>query len=109
MPYQPRGRRGGRRAVLSISVLFAALAMLAAGTVSARADGIFIADCNFSHRATDDPIVLHGATGMSHSHDFFGNGATNAFSTFRSLRGHAGNCVPADDRSAYWTPTLYRN
>ena len=109
MPYQPCSRRGGRRAVLSISALLAALAMLAGGTASARADGIFVADCNFSHRASDDPIVMHGEPGMFHSHDFFGNAATNAFSTFRSLRRHAGNCLPAADRSAYWAPTLYRN
>src|SRR4051794_7811289 len=56
MPSQSCGRRGDRRAVLPISALFVVLAMLAGGTASARADGIFVADCNFSHRAADDPI-----------------------------------------------------
>jgi hypothetical protein len=109
MPYEPLCARRARRAALPLSLLIAALALLAGGTPSARADGIFIADCNFSHRAADDPIVRHGKPGTSHSHDFFGNAATNASTTFRSLRRHAGNCVPAGDHSAYWAPTLYRH
>jgi hypothetical protein len=100
-------RRDGRRSALLALLL--TLASLVGAPAAARADGIFVADCNFSHRSADDPIVLHGMPGESHSHDFFGNGSTDASSTSGSLRGSAGNCVPADDRSAYWTPTLYRN
>jgi hypothetical protein len=84
------------------------LALVAGTPAAARADGIFVADCAFSHRAPDDPIVFHGMPGWSHSHDFFGNGSTAASSTLRSLRRSGGNCLPADDRSAYWTPTLSR-
>jgi Domain of unknown function (DUF1996) len=82
--------------------------LVAGAPAAARADGIFVADCAFSHRAADDPIVFHGMPGWSHSHEFFGNRSTDASSTLRSLRRSAGNCLPADDRSAYWTPTLYR-
>jgi hypothetical protein len=68
----------------------------------------FVADCQLSHRLPDDPIVLPALPGASHSHDFFGNHATNAFSTHQSLLGAAGNCNPAPDVSSYWVPTLYR-
>jgi Domain of unknown function (DUF1996) len=101
-------RRGGRRTAMRAALLLPALALVAGAPAGARADGIFVADCAFSHRAADDPIVLHDMPGWSHSHDFFGNGSTDASSTLRYLRRSAGNCVPAQDRSAYWTPTLYR-
>jgi hypothetical protein len=86
-----------------------ALALLAGAPAAARADGIFVADCALSHRAADDPIVFHRMPGSAHMHDFFGNHLTDAGSTLASLRRGAGNCLPADDRSAYWTPTLYRH
>jgi hypothetical protein len=90
-------------------VLLLALALAVVAPATARADGIFVAECAFSHRAADDPIVFHGVPGGSHSHDFFGNRSTHAASTVRSLRRSSGNCVPADDRSGYWAPTLYRH
>jgi hypothetical protein len=95
-------------ACCAVLLLFA-LALLATAPAVARADGIFVADCSFSHRAPDDPIVFHGMPGMSHSHDFYGNESTNASSTSQSLARNADNCLPADDHSAYWTPTLYRH
>jgi Domain of unknown function (DUF1996) len=85
------------------------LVLVAVAPAGAGADGIFVADCSLSHRAANDPIVFHGMPGSSHMHDFFGNRSTDASSTLRSLRRRAGNCVPADDRSGYWTPTLYRH
>ena len=106
MPLVLFRRRGGRRTALP---LLLALVWVAGAPAPARADGIFVADCAFSHRAADDPIVFHGVPGESHSHDFFGNRSTDAASTYRSLRRSSGNCVPGDDGSAYWTPTLYRH
>jgi hypothetical protein len=69
----------------------------------------FPADCQLSHRLPDDPIVLPGLPGASHSHDFFGNHATDANSDYTELAGSTGNCDPAVDISSYWVPTLYRN
>jgi len=108
MPLLVLRRRGGRRTATSTLLLFA-LALAAGSPAAARADGIFVADCAFSHRAADDPIVFHGMPGWSHSHDFFGNRSTHAGSTLRTLRRSRGNCVPGDDGSAYWVPTLYRH
>lgn len=68
----------------------------------------FPADCQLSHRLPDDPIVLPGLPGASHSHDFFGNHATDAHSDYDELNGATGNCDPASDISSYWVPTLYR-
>jgi uncharacterized protein DUF1996 len=100
---------GGRRTATLTALLLLWLALVAGAPSPARADGIFVADCAFSHRAPNDPIVLHGMPGMSHSHDFYGNAVTGASTTLRSLRRGSGNCVPSGDRSAYWTPTLYRH
>ena len=49
----------------------------------------FVVKCGFSHTAPNDPIVHPGMTGMSHSHDFFGNRGTDADSTAASLLGGA--------------------
>jgi hypothetical protein len=109
MPPPLSRRRAGCGTAMSAAVLLVALAFLAGLPATARADGIFVADCAFSHRASHDPIVFHDMPGASHSHEFFGNRSTRASSTLRSLRRSAGNCLPAADRSAYWTPTLYRH
>jgi hypothetical protein len=68
----------------------------------------FVADCGLSHRLPDDPIVFPGLPGASHSHDFFGNHATDAHSDYTELNGSTGNCDPASDISSYWVPTLFR-
>jgi Domain of unknown function (DUF1996) len=109
MPLPLLRQRGRARTAIVRGLVVFPLALVAAAPTAAQADGIFVAECAFSHRAADDPIVFHGMSGWSHSHDFFGNGSTDASSTFRSLRRSAGNCLPAGDRSAYWTPTLYRH
>jgi len=69
-------------------------------------DALFTVDCTFSHRAADDPIVLPGEPGASHSHEFFGSAATDAASTGASLRGTATTCEDTEDTAAYWVPTL---
>jgi len=68
----------------------------------------FFHDCLFTHKAPDDPIVFPGKPGASHLHTFVGNRTTNAFSTYASLRSGATTCTRTADRSAYWTPALYR-
>ena len=66
----------------------------------------FVAKCRFSHRGPDDPIVHYGMPGMSHSHDFFGNTATDARSTAADLRAAGTTCQKQADRASYWAPTL---
>ena len=69
---------------------------------------LFASPCGFSHRASDDPIVLPGRPGDSHSHDFFGNVSTDAASTHSTLTSAgATTCRRPLDRAGYWVPTLY--
>jgi hypothetical protein len=67
----------------------------------------FLADCPFSHRLPDDPIVFPGMPGASHMHSFFGSTVTNAYSTVDDLFNANSNCNPSIDKSSYWIPTLY--
>ena len=64
--------------------------------------------CSFSHAAYDDPIVFPGEPGASHLHFFFGNTATNAFSTAESLlaRGSSTCQGTTINKSAYWIPAV---
>jgi hypothetical protein len=71
--------------------------------------GEFVAQCPFSHRALDDPVVHPGHAGVSHSHDFFGNEGTDAESTIESLRDGDTTCHIGADTAAYWAPTLFRD
>ena len=68
----------------------------------------FISVCGFSHRGTDDPIVLPRQPGFSHDHTFIGNTSTDAFSTPAQLRAAGTTCKRTADKAAYWTPTLLR-
>jgi hypothetical protein len=67
----------------------------------------FVARCDLSHRAPDDPIVYPGRPGAAHMHDFYGNRRTSARSTTKSLQRGKTTCNPKVDRAAYWFPTLY--
>ncbi len=68
----------------------------------------FRADCTYSHRKADDPIVFPGLPGASHMHSFVGNKAVDAGTTAGDLmKFTASTCKPAVDHSAYWVPTLY--
>jgi hypothetical protein len=70
----------------------------------------FRADCRYSHRAADDPIVFPGLPGASHMHSFVGNKAVDAGTVAGDLQKFtATTCKPAQDHSAYWVPTLYEN
>lgn len=65
---------------------------------------------DFSHYGPDDPIRNFGAPGSSHLHCFFGNGATNANSTYGSLRRRAltSTAMGTDiNGTAYWYPCIY--
>lgn len=55
----------------------------------------------------DDPIVYPGQPGRSHLHQFFGNDAADAYSTYSSLRKSGkSTCMSPVNRSAYWIPAL---
>lgn len=96
-------------AALSVLAALAALSVNQKPAAAVIRVAEFPADCQLSHRLPDDPIVLPGLPGASHSHDFFGNHATDAQSDYTELAGSTGNCDPAIDISSYWVPTLYRN
>jgi hypothetical protein len=105
-------KRLTRRTGVLIGMVAAVLGgLLTAGmTTTAGAEPVrvaeFAAECQFSHRLPDDPIVLPNLPGASHSHDFFGNRSTDARSNYQSLLGATGNCDPLIDLSSYWVPTL---
>lgn len=68
----------------------------------------FRADCTYSHRLADDPIVFPGMPGASHMHSFVGNKAVDSDTTAADLTEFtATSCKPVQDHSAYWVPTLY--
>nr|BFE68977.1 hypothetical protein GCM10020092_022780 [Actinoplanes digitatis] len=69
----------------------------------------FLADCPYSHRLPDDPIVFPSMPGASHMHSFFGSTVTNAYSTVNDLLNANSNCNPSIDKSSYWIPTFYNN
>jgi hypothetical protein len=105
--HRPRSTRLGRGRVSDALIVaaFATVAMVPL-TASASSSGEFIVKCSFDHAAGDDPIVVPGRPGASHSHDFYGSKGVNAFSTASSLQGATSTCGLASDTAAYWQPTL---
>ena len=61
---------------------FLAASLVILGSLPAIANpprGFFVTHCGFSHSLRDDPIMLPGAPGASHRHEFFGSdGRTRA-------------------------------
>ena len=100
---------GHTRRILIAALIVAAVPLAAPTSAGASKSAGWIVGCGFSHRSSDDPIVMPGMTGMSHSHDFFGNETTDGGSTVSSLLGKPTTCSLAADTSAYWAPTLYKN
>jgi hypothetical protein len=82
-------------------------AFVLGAALTSQPEGIFVSSCPYSHRLPDDPIVRPNQPGASHSHDFFGNRTTNAFSTYASLRAGSTTCRRTADAAGYWVPTLY--
>lgn len=67
----------------------------------------FVAECPFSHRLADDPIVFPGQPGASHDHSFFGSTVTDAYTGLGDLQAGDTTCDPVVDLSSYWVPTLF--
>lgn len=82
--------------------------LLAVPTVAAAGDG-WLTKCPYSHSNHDDPIKYPGQQGASHLHDFFGARTTNYQSTYSTMMASPTTCGTAADKSAYWTPALYKN
>lgn len=69
--------------------------------------GAFRFICSPGQVLADDPIVYPGQPGRSHLHQFFGNTAANANSTYASLRTTGDStCNNMLNRSAYWMPAM---
>jgi hypothetical protein len=75
--------------------------------------GAFRFFCAPGQLLKDDPIFLPGQPGKSHLHQFIGNTAADANSTYQSLRTKGGSTcdnrsIPdkAFNRSAYWMPAM---
>jgi hypothetical protein len=109
-----RANRFGIGAALTASiVLIIGLNTFAASAATQPASpgngARFVTSCSFSHQLPDDPIVKPNLAGASHSHDFFGNTKTNAFTTLASLNSATTTCVNRLDKSGYWVPSLTLN
>ncbi|MGS2618856.1 DUF1996 domain-containing protein [Micromonospora sp. LZ34] len=112
------GTRRRLRLATAIGALLALLGTYAVLT-AARADAApapnvirvaeFPADCPYSHRLPDDPIIFPGLPGASHMHSFFGSTVTNAHTDLADLLNSTSTCNPRVDLSSYWVPTLYRD
>ena len=66
----------------------------------------FIVECDLSHVAFDDPIVLPGLPGESHLHQFFGNRDVTAEPDYDALVGAETSCAQRQDTASYWAPAL---
>ena len=74
--------------------------------------GAFRFICGPGQLLYDDPIVFPGQPGKSHLHQFYGNTAANASSTYQSLRASGDSTCNftglgvAANRSGYWQPAM---
>jgi len=69
----------------------------------------WITICRWSHTVMDDPIVVPGRPGGSHSHEMNANTTTNANSTYESMLDGATTCGTVEDKAGYWIPTVYED
>lgn len=69
--------------------------------------GQFVAHCDHTHSAPDDPIVYPNQPGRSHQHDFYGAFDVDASSTPEELVERRTSCDKTADKAAYWHPALY--
>lgn len=66
----------------------------------------FIVECELSHFAFDDPIVLPDMPGESHLHQFFGNVDITSDPTYESVADAETSCAQPRDTASYWAPAL---
>lgn len=70
--------------------------------------GDFRTQCEFSHFAYDDPVILPNQPGAAHLHMFFGNTDVNAYSTYDSLTNTGSSTCNGQElnRTGYWVPAM---
>ncbi|KAL8771573.1 MAG: hypothetical protein Q9209_003016 [Squamulea sp. 1 TL-2023] len=86
--------------VLSTSVLVG-------GLFTGLSHGYWRLSCGLSQTARIDPIINPGSV-SGHVHKFAGASNVNAQSTYQTLlQAPCSSCEIQDDKSAYWTPSLY--
>ncbi|MEK8104882.1 DUF1996 domain-containing protein [Micromonospora sp. M12] len=68
----------------------------------------FPADCTYSHRLPDDPIVFPGCRGLAHAQLLRQHGDERQHHAPRPGQLPT-TCNPRVDVSSYWVPTLYRD
>jgi hypothetical protein len=96
--------------VMATAPFSTAAQAMAPNAEPSKQDASFQAVCTFSHRNNDDPIVFLDEPNKSHTHDFYGNPTTNAFSSVASLRKSTQTtCNIPFDKSAYWVANLRRD
>ena len=66
----------------------------------------FVVECELSHLAYDDPIVLPWQPGQSHLHQFFGNNDVTDDPTYGDLLSAETSCKQRRDTASYWAPAL---
>ena len=67
----------------------------------------FVVECELSHAAFDDPIVLPDQPGKSHLHVFFGNRNVTASPNYDdTLEDADTSCEQRLDTASYWAPAL---
>ncbi len=72
----------------------------------------FLVHCEPVMTAQIDPIVNPGQARSGHLHEFFGNPNVTPNSTTQSLANTPTSqidCTDKNDKSAYWSPTVYQN
>jgi hypothetical protein len=111
-----------------VVALLAALAVAPAASAASPGDDVwFLVRCDFSHRASVDPIVFPYPPGNpvgedpnydhdSHSHDFLGNKTTDYNSTYDGseagsvkMINQPTTCSRTKDTAGYWFPTVSWN
>lgn len=68
--------------------------------------GVFSINCDFDHRANDDPIVYFDRPGAAMLHDFFGSKGVGASTTPDQLRAPGTTCGLSADTASYWASSL---
>lgn len=66
----------------------------------------FVVECDLSHFAYDDPIVLPDLPGESHLHQFFGNVDVTADPDYSKVIDSDTSCERSSDTASYWAPAL---